>query len=88
MGTPATLVWLALMLITCATTWWLSKDAVSAVTGTVLIILLAAFKTRLVLIHFMELGHAPRRWRLLFEIWPIACAAIILGVYLQSRGLV
>jgi heme/copper-type cytochrome/quinol oxidase subunit 4 len=80
---PASLVWLALMLATCTSTWWLSKDGVSTTTATVMIMLIAAVKVRLILIHFMELGHAPIRWRLLFEGWNIACTAFILIMYLR-----
>jgi heme/copper-type cytochrome/quinol oxidase subunit 4 len=80
---PASLVWLVLMLATCTSTWWLSKEGVSTATATLLIMLIAAIKVRLILIHFMELGHAPIRWRLLFEGWNIACTAFILIMYLR-----
>jgi len=41
------------MLATSASTWWLGKDAFSARTATVLIMTIAAFKARLVLLHFI-----------------------------------
>lgn len=77
-------IWLILMVATCATTWWLSKDSVSAEVGTVAIVLIAAFKIRLVLLHFMELRHAPTPWRLIFEAWVLIATAAILGFYLQT----
>lgn len=77
-------IWLILMVATCATTWWLSKDSVSAQVGTVAIVLIAAFKIRLVLLHFMELRHAPTPWRLIFEAWVLIATAAILGFYLQT----
>lgn len=77
-------IWLILMVATCATTWWLSKDSVSAQVGTVSIVLIAAFKIRLVLLHFMELRHAPTPWRLIFEAWVLIATAAILGFYLQT----
>lgn len=79
-----TAIWLLLMVATCATTWWLSKDGVSAQFGTIAIVLIAAFKIRLVLMHFMELRHAPTPWRLIFEAWVLIATAAILGFYLQT----
>ncbi len=78
------LVWLVLMLATCLTTWWLSKDAFSPVVAAVSIFLIAAFKARLVLMHFMELRSAPLAWRLVFEAWVLISTAVVLGIYLQS----
>jgi hypothetical protein len=78
---PASIVWAALMLATYTSTWGLSKELVSTSTATMLIMLIAAVKVRLIMIHFMELGHAPLAWRLLFEGWTVACTALILGMY-------
>ena len=80
---PATLVWALLMLASCISTWGLSKNGVSATTATVLMMLIAAVKVRLILIHFMELGHAPLAWRLLFEGWNIVCVCAIVALYLH-----
>lgn len=77
-------VWLLLMLATIVTTWWLSKDAFSAKVGTVSIFLIAAFKVRLVLLHFMELRHAPVPLRLVFEAWVLVVTAAVVGIYLQA----
>ena len=81
---PLSLIWLALMLATVATTWWLSKDAFSARVGTVAIFLVAAVKVRLVLMHFMELGHAPLPWRVVFETWVLIVCAVVVGYYLRT----
>lgn len=81
-----TLVWIGLMLITCVSTWGISKNAIPPAVATVAIVLLAAFKTRLVLAHFMELRAAPQAWRLLFEAWVILVAAAIAGIYLRTAG--
>ena len=74
---PGTLVWLFLMLATCVTTWGLSKDQFSASVATLAIILIAAIKIRLVLLHFMELRHAPLPWRLLMEAWVLLVTGAI-----------
>ena len=79
---PATVIWVALMLATCASTWWLSKDLVLPTVATVAIVLIAAVKIRLVLMHFMELRSAPLAWRLVFEIWLLVITGLILGFYL------
>jgi heme/copper-type cytochrome/quinol oxidase subunit 4 len=80
---PVSAVWMLLMLATCASTWWLSKDGIAPTTVTVLILAIAAIKVRLIMINFMELGHAPVRWRLLFDAWTVACTAVILIMYLH-----
>lgn len=79
---PATLIWAAMMLGTCASTWWLAKDLVLPTIATVAIVLIAVVKIRLVLIHFMELRTAPLAWRLVFEIWLVAVTCLIVGLYL------
>ena len=81
---PVSLIWLLLMTATCATTWWLSKDSFTATVGTVATMLIAAFKVRLVLLHFMELRHAPTPLRLIFEAWVLVVTAAILSLYLQT----
>ena len=77
-------VWLFLMLATIASTWWLSKDGVAPAAGSLAIVAIAAFKVRLVLLHFMELRGAPRPWRLIFEAWVLIVLAAITGVYLAT----
>ncbi|MDB5978188.1 MAG: hypothetical protein JWR07_4948 [Nevskia sp.] len=79
-----TLAWIVLMTITCVSTWGMSIPAIVPDAATVGIFLLAAMKARLVLCHFMELRHAPPRWRLLFEAWVILVTAAIAGIYLQA----
>lgn len=80
------LVWIVLMTITCVSTWGMSKEGIPPAVATVAIFLLAAWKIRLVLAHFMELRNAPQRWRLLFEAWVILVTAAISGIYLQTAG--
>lgn len=81
---PATLIWLLLMAATILTTWGLTKDAFAAKLATISIMLIAAFKVRLVLLHFMELRHAPVPLRLLFEAWVLVATAAIVGIYLRA----
>ena len=44
----------------------------------VLIVLAAAAKARLVVVHYMELRSASAHWRVLYEIWIVAAAAAML----------
>lgn len=81
---PSSLIWMALMLATVITTWGLSKDAFDARFATIAIFVIAAVKVRLVLLHFMELRHAPLPLRLVFEAWVLVVTAAVLGLYLQA----
>lgn len=80
----ASLIWLLLMAATIFTTWVLAKDGFSARVGTVAIFALAAYKVRLVLLHFMELRHAPLPLRLVFEAWVLVVTAAVVAVYLRT----
>ena len=80
----ATRVWLLLMAATIVTTWVLSKDGLPTRMATVAIVVIAAVKVRLVLLHFMELRHAPLPLRLVFEAWTLAVTGAIVTLYLLT----
>lgn len=77
----ATLVWFVLMIATVITTWVLSKNSFSATEATLATIAIAGWKVRLVLLHFMEMKHAPWLPRLLFEGWIVLAMLVILVPY-------
>ncbi len=79
-----TMVWLGLMVLTCVTTWGLSKDLFSPDVAVVGIFLIAAVKARFVILDFMELRHAPIPVRVAFEAWPVVVSAIILGFWFAT----
>jgi hypothetical protein len=79
---PVSIVWAALMLATYATTWLLSNNSVTPEVATVTIMLIAAFKMRLVMRHFMEVRRAPLALRFVCDGWLLAVTALILTVYL------
>jgi len=79
---PVSIVWAALMLATCASTWLLSKNSVTPEVATVAILLIAAVKVRLVMRHFMEVRLAPLALRLVCDGWLLAVTALIVTVYL------
>ena len=82
-----TWVWLALIVLTCATTWGLSKDLFIPVVAVVGNFLIAAVKVRYVMLDFMELRHAPLPVRAAFEAWPWVVAAMILGVWFATPAI-
>ena len=79
-----TWVWLALMVLTCATTWGLSKELFSPVVAVVGNFLIAAVKVRYVMLDFMELRNAPIPVRVAFEVWPFGVTAVILGFWFAT----
>ena len=82
-----TIVWLGLMVLTCVTTWGLSKDLFSPAVAVVGIFLIAAVKARFVILDFMELRHAPILVRVAFEAWPVVVSAIILGFWFATPAI-
>jgi hypothetical protein len=79
---PVSIVWAALMLATCASTWLLSKNSVTPEMAMVAIVLVAAVKVRLVMGHFMEVRRAPLALRLVCDGWLLAVTSMIVTVYL------
>jgi heme/copper-type cytochrome/quinol oxidase subunit 4 len=79
---PVSVVWAALMLATCASTWLLSKNSVTPEVATVAIMLIATVKVRLVIRYFMEVRLAPLTLRLVCDGWLLAVTALIVTVYL------
>jgi heme/copper-type cytochrome/quinol oxidase subunit 4 len=79
-----TMVWLGLIVLTCVTTWGLSKDLFSPPGAVVGIFLIAATKVRYVMLDFMELRHAPIPVRIVFEAWPVVVASMILGFWFAT----
>jgi len=82
--TSTTGIWLLLSTATVITTWVLSKNGFDPRVATSAIVLIAAWKVRLVLLHFMELRHAPLPLRLLSEAWTALAAGVILLPYLMT----
>jgi caa(3)-type oxidase subunit IV len=82
-----TWVWLVLIVLTCATTWGLSKDLFSPAVAVVGNFLIAAVKVRYIMLDFMELRQAPLPVRTAFEAWPWVVAAIILGFWFATPAI-
>jgi hypothetical protein len=82
-GLVATVPWLLLVAATL-TSFALTEDAPAARLATTAVILIAAVKVRLVVIHFMEVPWSARPWRLILEAWIAAVTLVILGGYWLS----
>jgi dipeptide/tripeptide permease len=82
-----TVVWLGLMVLTCITTWGLSKDLFVPAVGVVGIFSIAAIKVSYVMLDFMELRYAPIPVRVAFQAWPVAVAAMILGFWFATTAI-
>jgi hypothetical protein len=81
--TPATVVWVVLVMATIVswtlgTTHGMHNHALASV----LILLIALIKVRLVGLYFMELHEAPAALRGLFEGYCIVVCAAVLGTFL------
>lgn len=80
----AIITWVTLVCASVAT-WLLIEDkGLSAPSAVSLILLIAVIKVRMIVLHYMELKHAPLRWRLVFELWPVVAACLILGLWLYT----
>ena len=77
---PATRAWLALVAVTLAS-FALAEGAASPKFAATVVMIIAAFKVRLVIVHFMELRWRPLPWRVLFECWTAAITLVIVGGY-------
>ena len=84
-GTRVALVWVALILATLAS-WVLGTDhgGVGYEAASVLVVLVAFIKLRLVGLHFMELRDAPPALRGIFEGYCLVVCSLVLGMYLAG----
>lgn len=78
----AVLTWVFLVIASLATGWLIGGKSLSPTVAVSLILLIAVFKARMIVLHYMELKHAPLSWRLAFEGWVVIAASLILGLWL------
>ena len=71
---------LTLLSVALMEEWWHRSVA------SILIVLIAAVKSRLVILRYMEANRALRRWRFLYETWNFAVSATIIIGYVMSLG--
>ena len=80
---PATAVWVVLIVATAAT-WTLGTNhgIGNHTLASVVILLIAFIKVRLVGLYFMELRGAPTVLRGLFELYCAIACSVVVGVFL------
>lgn len=80
-NTPSA-VWAVLVILTILSMVIVEGAALGAYSAFA-IVFIAAAKSRMVILHYMEAKHASAHWRLLYETWNFAAAAtIIIGHYM------
>ncbi len=80
----ATGVWSLLMTATVLTTWLVIDSALDSTVATVVVVLIAGWKVRLVMRYFMELRLADWIPRLIMEVWVVGVTLMIVGFYLVA----
>lgn len=78
-----TRAWAVLALATLVV-FALAENDAPARAATLATLLIAAFKIRLVFLHFMELAAGAMPWRAILEVWVAVVTAIIVGAYLLT----
>jgi Prokaryotic Cytochrome C oxidase subunit IV len=77
-------VWAALMLMTLASFLVFEGHFLGSASSLVIAVI-AGYKSRLVILHFMEATHAPTHFRFLYETWNfVVVAIIVIGSYVQA----
>lgn len=69
--------WLILVVLTIGS-FVTFEGGVPALIAAPVVIGIAAYKTRLIMVHFMEVNLAGRPWHLMYTVWIIAASLIIL----------
>ena len=77
----AALAWLFLASATLATYLLVERRGSTLEWGISMVMVVSAIKARTIVLHYMELKHAPLAWRLAFELWVAGTAALILGLW-------
>lgn len=80
------MVWLFLVLATLGSTWLGGYYSFLGKWAAVFVMLVVYAKARVIMMYFMDLRVANPAWRIPFEIWGIASAAVIIVLWLQAAG--
>lgn len=72
------------MTATVLTTWLVIDSALDSTVATVVVVLIAGWKVRLVMRYFMELRLADWIPRLIKEVWVVGVTLMIVGFYLVA----
>lgn len=78
---PAVLTWLFLVCATLATFWLAESHSLTVQWAVSIVMLIALLKARMIVLHYMAMKHAPRAWRIAFELWAGIVPLWILGFW-------
>ena len=70
-----------IILVTATLLSWSLEAAISGAWVGTAVLLVAFFKTRLVIMEFMEVKNSPSALRWVFESWVLAACCIVIIVY-------
>jgi heme/copper-type cytochrome/quinol oxidase subunit 4 len=73
-----------LLVLATVVVFALAENQAAAPLATIAIMLIAAFKLRLVFLYFMELTGDAMPWRMFAEVWMLVVTGVILGIYLLT----
>jgi hypothetical protein len=74
-------VWFFLVLATVVTGWMPSHHVFDGRWAVVALLAVAAIKVRMIVLHYMELKHAPLPWRLFFEGWVLVVTLMLIALW-------
>ena len=77
------LAWLVLTVLTLAS-WQSSARTIDPTVASIGVLVVAFVKARIVIVHFMEVGTAPRPLRLACDAWVVLGGATLCGLYLSA----
>ena len=80
----ALLAWMFLACATLATYLLVEGRGSTLEWGISTVMVVSAIKALTIVLHYMELKHAPLGWRLAFELWVAGAACMILGLWFFS----
>lgn len=82
-GSQAAAIWCVLCILTGVSVTLVENGWLHGGTP-ILIMLIAAVKSRLIILRYMEANRAAKRWRFLYETWNFTVTAMIIIGYVVS----
>lgn len=82
----ALLTWVFLVAASMATYTIVEGHRLSVGLAVSIVMGIAVLKARMIVLHFMEMKHASRAWRLALELWVLLAASLILGLWFLAGG--
>ena len=80
------LIWAFLIIFTLFSVWLgHGPEAFTNAQITVFILVVTFIKTRLIILHFMEIKHAPLPLRIVFEVWGIGACSLLIYLLLFNQ---